>query len=71
MSNVDKIYVYENWRSEITAQIGTIYVDAGKGKQVVSFEYDEEWWCMIWLFNAISMFLMQSWKTFLKTEVPF
>lgn len=43
MSNVDKIYVYENWRSEIPAQIGTIYVDAGKGKQVVSFEYDEEW----------------------------
>lgn len=43
MSNVDKIYVYENWRSEITTQIGTIYVDAGKGKQVVSFEYDEEW----------------------------
>lgn len=32
MSNVDKIYVYENWRSEIPAQIGTIYVDAGKGK---------------------------------------
>ena len=43
MSDVEKIYIYENWRNELPTQMGTLYVDGGKGKQVVSFEYDEEW----------------------------
>ena len=43
MNDIEKIYVYENWRNELPTQMGTLYVDGGKGKQVVSFEYDEEW----------------------------
>ena len=43
MSDTEKIYVYENWRNDLPTQMGTLYVDKGKGKQVVSFEYDEEW----------------------------
>lgn len=43
MDNVDEIYVYENWKSNIPSLIGTLYVDGGRGKQIVSFEYDDEW----------------------------
>ena len=43
MDNINEIYVYENWKSDIPSLIGTLYVDGGRGKQVVSFEYDEEW----------------------------
>lgn len=43
MNDIDKIYVYENWKSDLPTQMGTLYVDGGKGKQVISFEYDEEW----------------------------
>ena len=43
MSDIDKIYVYENWRNDLPTKMGTLYVEGGKGKQVVSFEYDEEW----------------------------
>ena len=43
MSDIEKIYVYENWRNDLPTQIGILYVDGGKGKQIVSFEYDEEW----------------------------
>ena len=43
MDNVNEIYVYENWKSHTPTLIGTLYVDGGRGKQVVSFEYDEEW----------------------------
>ena len=43
MDNVNEIYVYENWKSDIPSLIGTLYVDGGKGKQVVSFEYDDAW----------------------------
>lgn len=43
MENVNEIYVYENWLSDTPSLIGTLYVDGGRGKQVVSFEYDDEW----------------------------
>lgn len=43
MADVDKIYVYENWKGVHPGEIGTLYIDGGKGKEVVSFEYDEEW----------------------------
>lgn len=43
MDNVNEIYVYENWKSDTPSLIGTLYVDGGRGKQVVSFEYDDEW----------------------------
>lgn len=43
MNDVEKIYVYGNWRNTVPTQIGILYVDGGNGKQVISFEYDEEW----------------------------
>ena len=43
MDNVNEIYVYENWRADTPSLIGTLYVDGGRGKQIVSFEYDDEW----------------------------
>lgn len=43
MENINEIYVYENWKSNMPSLIGTLYVDGGRGKQIVSFEYDDEW----------------------------
>ena len=43
MDNINEIYVYENWKSSEPSLIGTLFVDGGKGKQVVSFEYDDGW----------------------------
>lgn len=43
MDSINEIYVYENWKSDEPSLIGTIYIDGGKGKQIVSFEYDDEW----------------------------
>lgn len=43
MENIKEIYVYESWKSDTPSQIGTLFVDGGKGKQIVSFEYDDEW----------------------------
>ena len=43
MDTLNEIYVYENWKSDIPSLIGTLYVDGNKGKQVVSFEYEESW----------------------------
>lgn len=43
MANVDKVVVYENWTGEVPNKIGTLFVDEGKGKEVISFEYDEKW----------------------------
>lgn len=43
MDNANEIYVYENWKSDTPSLIGTLYVDGGRGKQIVSFEYDDEW----------------------------
>ena len=35
--------VYENWTGMIPNKIGTLYVDESKGKEIMSFEYDENW----------------------------
>ncbi len=43
MNDVNEIYVYENWKSERPSLIGTLYVDGGKGRQVLSFSYCEDW----------------------------
>ena len=36
MENINEIYVYENWKSDTPSLIGTLYVDGGRGKQIVS-----------------------------------
>ena len=38
-----QIFVYENWRSESPALIGTLYVENSRGKEICAFEYDCEW----------------------------
>ena len=43
MENINEIYVYENWKSDMPSLIGTLYVEGGRGRQIVSFEYDDEW----------------------------
>ena len=43
MDNENEIYVYENWKSDTPSLIGTLYADGGRGKQVISFEYDDSW----------------------------
>lgn len=43
MDSANEIYVYENWKSDTPSLLGTLYVDGGRGKQIVSFAYDEEW----------------------------
>lgn len=43
MSRINKVLVYENWTGMIPNKIGTLYVDESKGKEIMSFEYDENW----------------------------
>ena len=43
MNDVKEIYVYENWKAEHPSQIGTLSVDGGRGRQVLSFSYCEDW----------------------------
>ncbi len=43
MDHINEIYVYENWKTDTPSLIGILYVDGGRGKQVVSFEYNDEW----------------------------
>lgn len=43
MADIEKVYVYEHWRGENPDNIGVIYVDGMKGKEIISFEFDEEW----------------------------
>ncbi len=43
MSGSEKIYVYENWKSDTPSLIGTLFVDGGRGKQIISFEYSDSW----------------------------
>lgn len=43
MNDVNEIYVYENRKSERPSLIGTLYVDGGRGRQVLSFSYCEDW----------------------------
>lgn len=43
MADARTIYVYKNWDTSTPEKIGTIYVEGGKGKEVISFEYDDSW----------------------------
>lgn len=43
MADVKKVFVYENWKEDTPNKIGTLYVDVVKGKEILSFEYDENW----------------------------
>ncbi|MCD8045798.1 MAG: HipA N-terminal domain-containing protein [Clostridiales bacterium] len=43
MADAGIIYVYKDWDTVIPEKIGTIYVEGGKGKEVISFEYDDSW----------------------------
>lgn len=43
MNQVEEIYVNENWKSEKPSLIGTLYVDSGRGGQIISFEYADDW----------------------------
>ena len=38
-----KIYVYENWSSEIPRELGILYVNNVRGTEIFSFEYNEEY----------------------------
>ena len=53
MKDMNKIYVYENWRTTRPSLIGVLHVDGGRGRQIISFEYDEEW--LIDLKNNVSL----------------
>ena len=43
MADMGKVFVYENWKSPNPGKMGTLHMDGGKGREVVSFEYDENW----------------------------
>ncbi|MGN0307717.1 MAG: hypothetical protein ACI4DN_05820 [Lachnospiraceae bacterium] len=43
MADIEKVYVYENWKSDEPHRIGTLYVEGAKGKEIISFEYDQLW----------------------------
>ena len=38
-----EVFVYENWSDINPEKLGTLFVSGNKGKEVVSFEYDEDW----------------------------
>ena len=38
-----QILVYENWLRAAPTRIGTLFVEGARGKEVCSFEYDNEW----------------------------
>jgi len=52
MADDEKVYVYENWSDITPKKMGTLYIDGGKGREVISFEYDEKW-----LVNAYTNFM--------------
>lgn len=43
MDNHKEIFVYENWKCDNPSLVGKLYADGGRGRQIVSFEYDDEW----------------------------
>lgn len=43
MEFITPIYVYENWKETTPSKIGSLHVDGGKGREIVSFEYDDRW----------------------------
>lgn len=43
MSDLRIIYVYKDWDTAVPEKIGTIYIESSKGREVISFEYDDVW----------------------------
>lgn len=43
MADTEKVYVYENWKRPDPGKLGTLHIDGGKGREVISFEYDDGW----------------------------
>lgn len=43
MADTRIVYVYKDWDTSTPEKIGTIYVEGGKGKEAISFEYDDSW----------------------------
>lgn len=43
MAGTKIIYVYKDWDTTSPEKIGNLYVEGGKGREVVSFEYDDRW----------------------------
>lgn len=43
MEDAKIIYVYKDWDVPVPEIIGTIHVEGGKGREVISFAYDDTW----------------------------
>ena len=43
MADTKQIHVYKDWDGSGPEIIGSLYVEGGKGKEVISFEYDDIW----------------------------
>ncbi|MBQ8558432.1 MAG: type II toxin-antitoxin system HipA family toxin [Tyzzerella sp.] len=43
MEDIKNIYVYKDWDTLVPKKIGTLYIEGGKGKEIISFEYDDNW----------------------------
>ena len=43
MEDAKIIYVYKDWDVPAPEIIGTIHVEGGKGREVISFAYDDTW----------------------------
>ena len=43
MADAKIIYVYKDWDVPAPEIIGTIHVEGGKGREVISFAYDDTW----------------------------
>ena len=43
MLETNKVYVYKDWDTVTPEKIGTIFIEGSRGREIVSFEYDEEW----------------------------
>ena len=43
MADLRNIYIYKGWGTTRPEKIGTLFVDGGKGREVISFEYEDTW----------------------------
>ena len=43
MTDIKRIYVYKDWDVAAPEKMGVLYVEGGKGKEIISFEYDDHW----------------------------
>lgn len=43
MSDARMVYVYKDWDTSVPQKLGNIYVEGGKGREIISFAYDEAW----------------------------